>query len=294
MDNILTYRVGDHLFGLDIKNYPLSGKELANYTPFRIVCFDRDDLLFTLELLSESEVAVFPHGDVARFEDENGCMTLCDLPDGLSVQIALPSGDECLRLFMDRNYRLAKAWLGGDSSVRRYSLDTALMLLYAFASARYDTLLMHASAVESGGRGYIFLGKSGTGKSTHSRMWLENIEGAQLLNDDNPIVRIVDGFVNVYGSPWSGKTPCYRNNQIPLGAIVRLHQASENNIELLSGVKAYAAILPSCSCIKWDPSMSEAVHRTVGNIIGSVPVFGMRCLPDASAAKMCKKAIADD
>lgn len=64
----------------------------------------------------------------------------------------------------------------------------------------------------------------------HSRLWLEHIPDSDLLNDDNPIVRFYPtGEVIVYGSPWSGKTPCYRNEAVPVGAFVRLKQATQSN-----------------------------------------------------------------
>ena len=100
-------------------------------------------------------------------------------------------------------------FVGEDHS---FALNNALMLLFAFASARNGVLEMHSSVVISGGKGYLFLGKSGTGKSTHSSLWLKHIPGTELLNDDNPILRLMpDGSARVYGSPWSGKTPCYRS-----------------------------------------------------------------------------------
>ncbi len=83
----------------------------------------------------------------------------------------------------------------------------------------------------------MFLGPSGTGKSTHASLWLENVEGTELVNDDNPVVRILDdGSIKVYGSPWSGKTPCYLNVNYPLGGIVNLIQASHNKISRLGGI----------------------------------------------------------
>ena len=87
------------------------------------------------------------------------------------------------------------------------------------------------------GNGYAFLGKSGTGKSTHSQLWLRYLEGYELLNDDHPIIRLVNDEVIIYGSPWSGKTPCYKNKQARLKAVVRLEQASENKIIILCPVK---------------------------------------------------------
>ena len=73
-----------------------------------------------------------------------------------------------------------------------------------------ETVAIHSSCIVYRGKAVLFLGASGTGKSTHTRLWLENIEGSTLLNDDSPFVRVEDGKVWAYGSPWSGKTSCYK------------------------------------------------------------------------------------
>ena len=86
-------------------------------------------------------------------------------------------------------------------------------------------------------KAYLFLGPSGTGKSTHAQLWLQHIKDTQLINDDNPVIR---GNM-VYGSPWSGKTPCYRKVRYPLGGLVVLSQAPHNKICRINGVQAYAA-----------------------------------------------------
>ena len=106
----------------------------------------------------------------------------------------------------------------------------------------------------------MFLGHSGTGKSTHSSLWLKYIQGTALVNDDNPVVRVLeDGEVRVYGSPWSGKTPCYRNVSYPVGAIVKLDQAPYNEIQPLKGIRAYAAVVPSISGTHWNPGAAMMV-----------------------------------
>ena len=88
-------------------------------------------------------------------------------------------------------------------------------------------------------KGFLFLGKSGTGKSTHCKLWLNNFEDADLLNDDNPALRILpDGKVYVYGTPWSGKTPCYRPLRRLAGGFLRLEQAPKNEISRLHPVHA--------------------------------------------------------
>ena len=71
------------------------------------------------------------------------------------------------------------------------------------------------------------------------------------MNDDNPIVRLIDGEAWIYGSPWSGKTPCYRNIKARLGAITRIDRAKENSVDKPSPIEAFASLLPSCSSMKW-------------------------------------------
>lgn len=172
-----------------------------------------------------------------------------------------------------------------------FALSNSMMLLYTFRTFNHDTLMIHASVTSYQGRGYVFLGRSGTGKSTHSSLWLKHIEGTDLLNDDNPVIRLVDGEVRVFGSPWSGKTPCYKNQNMPLGGIVRLSQAPYNRITPLSPLQSYAALLPSCSCMRWDAGATEALHKTVEKVIMSVGSWHLECLPDEEAAHVCCAAV---
>ncbi|UKK79275.1 MULTISPECIES: hypothetical protein [Segatella] len=172
------------------------------------------------------------------------------------------------------------------------AIDNALMIMFALATADKDTVLFHAAVVSYEGRGYIFLGPSGTGKSTHASLWLQHIAGTALVNDDNPVVRIdEDGSAMVYGSPWSGKTPCYRNVHYPLGAIVLLSQADCNKIQRLSGVYAYVALIESISGKRWDERIADGLHQTENALASSIPVWHLECLPDEEAAILCNETI---
>ena len=169
----------------------------------------------------------------------------------------------------------------------KMAIDNALMVLYALATADRQTALFHAAVVSYEGKGYMFLGPSGTGKSTHASLWLRYIEGTALVNDDNPVVR--DGVV--YGSPWSGKTPCYRNVHYPLGGIVVLSQAPYNRIQRLSGLHAYAALVASISGKRWDARIADGLHQTENTLASTVPVWHLECLPDEEAARVCQLTI---
>ena len=166
-------------------------------------------------------------------------------------------------------------------------LDSALRLMFDLATAGKDTLCIHAAVVSCGGKGYLFLGPSGTGKSTHAQLWLKHFEGTELVNDDNPVVR---GGV-VYGSPWSGKTPCYRNVSVPIGGIVMLSQAPYNKIRRLSGIEAYVDLAESVGGKVWDSRIAEGLHQAENKLASTVPMWHLECLPDEAAARLCHDTI---
>ena len=131
----------------------------------------------------------------------------------------------------------------------------------------------------------MFLGPSGTGKSTHARLWLQYIDGTELVNDDNPVVRIYqDGAATVFGSPWSGKTPCYRNVRYPLGGIVMLSQAPYNKIHRLGGLQAYIALVPSISGKRsaahpsHDPNCANGMGTNYRDISSTLPLCTRRTI----------------
>ena len=170
----------------------------------------------------------------------------------------------------------------------RFAVDNAAMLTFAFATADRQTLLFHSSVTVREGKAYMFLGHSGTGKSTHSRQWLTAFEDAWLLNDDNPAVRMMEnGEVWVYGTPWSGKTPCYKNQKALVQALVQLAQAPENKIARLRMTQAYPYILASVSGLKVLPQMMDRLYESIAKLLEISPVYRLECLPEPSAARLC-------
>lgn len=180
------------------------------------------------------------------------------------------------------------------------SLDVALLrfglwMMFGVVLAKRDAIAMHSSAIECKGRGVLFLGESGTGKSTHTRLWREHISGAELLNDDSPIVRIVEGEARVYGSPWSGKTPCYRSHHVTIAGLCRLSQAPHNAIRRLPVIAAIGALLPSCPPqYAHDDYLQDAICRTLSELLRCVPVYHLEALPNGEAAKLSYSTIIDD
>lgn len=166
--------------------------------------------------------------------------------------------------------------------------DHALCFAYSFATLPHKTLLIHSSVIEKDGRGVMCLGESGTGKSTHTQLWLDHIEGTARLNDDGPVVRVMDsGEVMVYGSPWSGKGAVYRAERRPIAGFLRLSQAPENKIKRLGRIGAFGALLPSTlPTLQKEERTLDMICGALSEMIISVPAYALSCLPDEAAAHL--------
>lgn len=175
-----------------------------------------------------------------------------------------------------------------DPMLLRYVLWVA----YAMVGLWRGVLPIHSSVVVCGKGAVLCLGESGTGKSTHTALWIKHIEGTYLLNDDSPVVRCDSDGVWAYGSPWSGKSPCFRTEQQPVAAFLRLEQRKSNSIRRLGSVEALTALLPSCPPpLAHDEATMDRVVDYVGLAVSHVPVYRMGCLPDADAARLSYQTI---
>ncbi len=197
-------------------------------------------------------------------------------------------GEESLLRYSERSPRVVELNTMTEASHLRF----ALWVAYALAGLRQGRVPVHSSVVVCDGRAVMCLGESGTGKSTHTRLWLQHMENTHLLNDDSPIVALRDGIPTAYGSPWSGKTHCYRPERYPIAALLRLEQRPENSIRRLGTIEAFAALHPSCppSFAKDERSM-DLLCDFISHIIGHVPAYRLGCLPDEGAARLSHDTI---
>ena len=278
------YTVARHTFAIEMSDGEI-GIAMPSYEPFAVD--DAEDLLFKLTV--DDTFYPLEKGElIGDFDCGAADFGVYRLPDGsYQMLISPPGGDYCGLLQASSDFSMATIATRGEDSLRTFAVNNALMLMYAFASAGMGTLLVHASVIKNGDRGFLFLGKSGTGKSTHSSLWLKHIEGSELLNDDNPVVRIEGDGAVVYGSPWSGKTPCYKNDSARIGAFVQIKQAPENCIKRNLPLQAFAVLLPSMSAMKWDKRIYGDICDGVGCLIERVPLYTLGCRPDQEAAEVC-------
>ena len=185
--------------------------------------------------------------------------------------------------------------LGSVAKVDPSLVRFGIWIMFGIVIAPLGAIAIHSSVAVKDDEGVLCLGESGTGKSTHTRLWRENIEGAKLLNDDSPIIRVIDGKCIVYGSPWSGKTPCYVNKCVPVRGLIRLSQAPHNKIYRLPALSAIGAILPSCPpAFAYDNALQDHICNTVSDIISCTKVYHLECLPNAEAAELSYSTLFND
>lgn len=146
-----------------------------------------------------------------------------------------------------------------------------------------NTLLFHGSAIAVDGQGYLFCADSGTGKSTHARLWREYLkERAVMINDDKPLVR-VDDSVRVYGTPWSGKHYLDTNTDVPLKAVCFLERGEENIIHPVSKEEALPKLL-RYSYRSADPQKLIHSMDILKAMLDNVKMYSLSCNMDPQAA----------
>ena len=285
------YRVAGLTFALDLPAEHPAADRLHNYDPFQVP--ESRETIFSLSTVPEAPEGGRETLYAAPEASGEPVVRLSRLGEDYLAEFApRPSAPVCGQLAFDADFRRGRLFASGSPADQTFALNNALMLLFAFAATPFRVLEMHAAAVCRGGRAFLFLGRSGTGKSTHGALWIKHIEGTELLNDDNPVLRIADdGSIRAFGTPWSGKTPCYKAEDAPVGAIVRLRQDTRNRIARLGTVAAYASVLAACSGFRPLRAVTDAQHETLAAVAERVPCYQLDCLPDEAAARLCQSTV---
>ena len=163
----------------------------------------------------------------------------------------------------------------------------------AFAEFLFDrdTLLIHGSAVAVDGKGYLFVARSGTGKSTHTRLWREVFgDRAVMVNDDKPFVALTKAGVAVFGSPWSGKHGLDNNIAVPLAGICLLERGSENRIFPMAAEDGLPQLLKQGYC-PMDGEKEGKFHALMVELTGRVSLWRMECTKEQMAAQVAHEAM---
>ncbi len=283
----MDYTIANYLIRTEGTFHDLVEGGIAGFRPFEAeynpdaepvlhLAFDEhvDDALLEFEPLYDCDFEFdLAHG---RFGRSGG---------GFVFAMERNGSDEKLLFYKENGSPRVKCDVRGTGRPDPSLLRFGIWVMFGIAINPLHGIAIHSSVIVKDGGAVLFLGESGTGKSTHTRLWREHIEGAKLLNDDSPIIRLVDGVPTVFGSAWSGKTPCYHNRSFPIRGFVRLSQAPHNRIKRLNVLSAIGALLPSCPpAFALDGELQDNICETLSQMIAGVPVYHLECLPDADAA----------
>lgn len=162
--------------------------------------------------------------------------------------------------------------------------NNAIHALLAERLVEHDVLLMHGSALCMDGEAYIFTAESGTGKSTHARLWREVFgKRVWMINDDKPMLRIEESGVTVYGTPWDGKHHLSRNASAPLKAIVKLERDETNHIAPLAKADAFPVLMKQCYSSKHPATMAR-IMELEKRLLDVAELYRLGCgmTPDAA------------
>ena len=150
----------------------------------------------------------------------------------------------------------------------------------------YDTVLFHGSVIAVDGQAYLFTAKSGTGKSTHTRLWREYFGSrAVMVNDDKPLLHITEAGVTVFGTPYNGKHGLGENTSAPLKALCILTRAQDNTIRAIPSAEAYSILLQQV----YRPADVVRMKRTlelIDRLAEQVPLYRLGCNMEPDAARV--------
>ncbi len=148
---------------------------------------------------------------------------------------------------------------------------------------RHNGLMLHSSCVEKDGFAYLFSARSGTGKSTHTHLWLKNLEGTRIINDDKPALICEAGRWYACGTPFSGKTDENINVKIPVRAIIFLHRSETNTVKRIPPIQAVSLLMEQ-TINPINRGLAEAMLDKVDKLLREVPVFLLGCNMNDDAA----------
>lgn len=155
----------------------------------------------------------------------------------------------------------------------------------------YDTIIFHGSVIAVEGQGFLFTAKSGTGKSTHTRLWREYLgEKAVMVNDDKPMLKITDNGVIAYGTPYNGKHHLGCNMSVPLKAICILTRGEKNSIVRIDKKEAYAMILQQVYR-PHDPLQMAKTLKLADRLAVNTELYRLACNMDIEAAEVAYNAM---
>lgn len=194
-----------------------------------------------------------------------------------------------LQYTIDSAYKLITLQYDGTQSAGNVAFEY-LGLMIPYALLKYNILTFHGVLMEHDGRGIIISAPSGTGKTTHARLWRDK-KSAFIINGDRAACQKVNGIWKGYGLPWSGTSGEQMNRCIPLTALVILERGEQNEAHLIDRMESFEAVWSHVQYPNWDRKLIERTLELTNDFLGQVPVIHLRCQPNMDAVEVLNKIL---
>lgn len=268
---------------IEVDGMDVLPQQMFNLRPFVSVTDDAAEPICKIKCGCRLATAVGHPSLTSSFDGKT--LSLWLLPGRIVVAQRLGDHGTTYHLEASCDWRHVRTDCTADTLAGSIALGDFIMISFIYSSAYHDTVLIHASCVAVGSSAAVFVGPSGISKSTHSNLWLRYVAGSCLLNDDQPALRVHNGDVMVYGTPWSGKTHCYRNESARVSNIFVMAQAKRNEAVRLDGPNSFCALIDMTSLIKSDIASFTRISGTVAAIASRVGIYKLYNRADRDAVE---------
>lgn len=199
----------------------------------------------------------------------------------------------CVEWDFDNPQVVNCTYLEGEGYRIEFTRNLVELLGLEMFLLNFGGLILHSSVVNWQGNGILFSAPSGTGKSTQADLW-EKYKGSCTINGDRAGIRKANGVWNAYGLPFAGTSGIYRNELVPIKAIVLLKQAPVNSITPVTTMEAFRKLMPECSARRWNPDFMDRLIGILSALVQAVPVYLLECRPDEEAVQVLYDTIMKD
>lgn len=162
--------------------------------------------------------------------------------------------------------------------------------IFPYFALTMDSIVLHGVLMEYHGKGIIISAPSGTGKTTHARMW-RDYKNTLIVNGDKSLCVKKNGRWTGYGMPWCGTSGEYINRSVGIQAVVILEQSESNSIQRLSTFDGFKRSIQNVLFPTWDSSLNIKAIDLLNDIVNSVPVYNLKCRPDLESVEILEREL---
>lgn len=178
-----------------------------------------------------------------------------------------------------------------ESVSRALCESTCIYRAIARKLIAFQAFVMHGAVLELDGKAYVFTAKSGVGKTTHTKLWVEYFEGrASYINGDKPIIRCKDGVWYAYGTPWMGKEKFGSQSSAPIQAVCFIERGEENKIQKIADKEVIDRVFHQLFFPE-DPEMLIEFMGLADDFVQKLPFFVLKCNISAEAVRVAYETL---